>query len=69
MAADVDLEAIGKSEQCDGYTGAHLAALVRRASTQAMRDFMSRKGSAEPVVNTEHFKEAAKNIKPISEKV
>lgn len=71
MDADVDLEVIGKSEQCDGYTGADLAALIREAGIQALKDFMIANDTQKSLcVNTEHFNKAVNKIRPsISEKV
>ncbi|XP_018571520.1 nuclear valosin-containing protein-like isoform X2 [Anoplophora glabripennis] len=72
MAPDVNLEEIAKFEQCQGYTGADLAALVREASITALKDFMIHNiiNTDVPVVVTmEHFKEAIKKIRPsVSEK-
>lgn len=70
LAPDVDLEAIGKSEQCDGYTGADLSALVREAGIQALKEFMLQTDQKQsPLVTTIHFKLAVAKIRPsITEK-
>ncbi|KAF5303990.1 hypothetical protein FQA39_LY01775 [Lamprigera yunnana] len=70
LAPDVDLELIGKSQQCDGYTGADLAALVREAGIHALKEHMSEPDTKElPSITTEHFKKAVAKIRPsISEK-
>ncbi|KAF5306432.1 hypothetical protein FQR65_LT07344 [Abscondita terminalis] len=69
LAPDVDLELIGKSEQCDGYTGADLAALVREAGVQALREYMVQPDTKQIIVTTEHFKKAVAKIRPsITEK-
>lgn len=65
LAPDVDLEVIGKSSQCDGYTGADLAALVHEAGLQALREVVS-EPSTKPaaMVTTEHFNRAVLKIRP-----
>ncbi|KAK4876954.1 hypothetical protein RN001_009460 [Aquatica leii] len=70
LAPDVDLELIGKSEQCDGYTGADLAALIREAGVQALKEYIVQPDTKQiPVVTTEHFKKAVAKIRPsITEK-
>ncbi|XP_018335493.1 uncharacterized AAA domain-containing protein C16E9.10c isoform X2 [Agrilus planipennis] len=70
MSPDVDLEIIGKSEPCEGYTGADLAALVREASVEALKEFMVHNDPQRPlVVSTDHFTRAVAKIRPsISEK-
>lgn len=67
----VDLEAIGKSEQCAGYTGADLAALVRETGVIALKEYMLAGESKQPLlVNADHFKKALTKIRPsVSEKV
>lgn len=71
LAPDVDLEAIGTSEQCSGYTGADLAALVRQASRFALRDLMKESVTDKAcLVTAKHFIRAALTVKPsVSEKV
>ncbi|RZB40952.1 AAA domain containing protein, partial [Asbolus verrucosus] len=65
LAPDVDLEAIGTSEQCQGYTGADLAALVKEAGIVALKEFMLCGDTQKPlVVNMEHFKRAIAKIRP-----
>ncbi|KAJ3415023.1 hypothetical protein HDV05_005668 [Chytridiales sp. JEL 0842] len=45
LRADVDLHAIGTSDNCDGFSGADLAALVREAAVAALREsFLYRPG-------------------------
>lgn len=71
MAPDVDLQLIGKSEQCDGYTGADLAALVREAAVIALKEIMLLgDGQQAVMVTTEHFNKAVSKIRPsVTEKV
>ncbi|KAK5642443.1 hypothetical protein RI129_008610 [Pyrocoelia pectoralis] len=70
LSPDVDLEVIGKSEQCDGYTGADLSALVREAGIQALKEYMLQPDQKQcPLVTTIHFKLAVTKIRPsITEK-
>lgn len=70
MAPFVDLEAIGKSEQLSGYTGADLAALVRETGVIALKEYMLEDSKQPLVVTSEHFKKAISKIRPsVSEKV
>lgn len=72
LAPDVDLELIGKWEQCEGYTGADLAALVREAATEAIKELMINGTTPveTPSVNNEHFVKAVAKIRPsVTEKV
>ncbi|KAF7988070.1 hypothetical protein HCN44_007564 [Aphidius gifuensis] len=38
---DISIEDVGKSERCNGYTGADLAGLVRESSTAALKESMA----------------------------
>lgn len=70
MAPDVDLAAIGISEQCHGYTGADLAALVKEAGVVALKEYILAPESQALVVTTEHFKTAITKVRPsVPEKV
>ncbi|KAJ3660400.1 hypothetical protein Zmor_004850 [Zophobas morio] len=65
LAPDVDLEAIGTCEQCQGYTGADLAALVKEAGIVALKEFMLCGDTQKPImVNMEHFQRAISKIRP-----
>ncbi|EEZ99985.1 Nuclear valosin-containing protein-like [Tribolium castaneum] len=65
LAPDVDLEAIASSEQCRGYTGADLAALVKEAGIVALKEFMLCGDTQKSlVVNMEHFTRAIAKIRP-----
>ncbi|XP_065171878.1 nuclear valosin-containing protein-like isoform X2 [Atheta coriaria] len=72
LADDVDLELIGTSAECEGYTGADLAALVREAAVRALREVIldGEIAHGKPVIiTTEHFKHAVVKIRPsVSEK-
>lgn len=68
----MDLEVIGKSEQCNGYTGADLASLVRETGVIALKEFIITSGDNQQplVVTAEHFKKALLKIRPsVSDKV
>lgn len=71
LEADVDLDVIGKSEQCDGFTGADLAALVREAGIQSLKDYMLMNDQTKSLtISTDHFNRAVnKIISSVSEKV
>lgn len=61
---------IGKSEQCRGYTGADLAALVREAAVIALKEVMMCGEGQVVRVTTEHFNQAVNKIRPsVTEKV
>ncbi|XP_011505292.1 PREDICTED: nuclear valosin-containing protein-like [Ceratosolen solmsi marchali] len=63
LAEDVNLQAIGGSDRCDGYTGADLAALIREAGVEALREIMSGiSDSAE--ICTRHLNAAFDKIRP-----
>ncbi|CAH1968223.1 unnamed protein product [Acanthoscelides obtectus] len=66
LAPDVDLEEIGTSEECRGFTGADLAALVREAGVLALKDVLCGEtmSGSEIMVTGEHFKNAFKKIRP-----
>ena len=68
------IEAITTSEQCDGFSGADIANLVREAATIALRadldmerenkDSMEEERNRVDYVTTEHFALAAKKTRP-----
>lgn len=60
---------MGRSDRCDGYTGADLAAFVRESGVEALREIMSGlPGSAE--ICARHLASAFDKIRPsVSEKV
>lgn len=69
LAADVDLVQIGFSEKCEGYSGADLAALVREAGLESLKELIS--GYQGPVeVGMRHIALALNKIRPsVREKV
>nr|CAI5852258.1 unnamed protein product [Callosobruchus analis] len=66
LAPGVDLEEIGMSEECRGFTGADLAALVREAGVLALKDVLCGEAMSEIeiMVTVDHFKNAFKKIRP-----
>ncbi|CAG5108706.1 Similar to NVL: Nuclear valosin-containing protein-like (Homo sapiens) [Cotesia congregata] len=60
---DVDLEAVGKSDKCDGYTGADLASLVREAGLEALKE-STINNSDLTKVSMRHFDSAFTKIRP-----
>jgi len=67
----VSLETLGSNECTSGYTGADLAALVREASLQLLKEVMATGGSSKNLlVELRHFNAAISNIRPsVSEMV
>ncbi|XP_023289687.1 nuclear valosin-containing protein-like [Orussus abietinus] len=41
LANDVNLEDVGNSDKCDGYTGADLAALIRESSMEVLKESLN----------------------------
>ncbi|XP_067015689.2 nuclear valosin-containing protein-like [Anabrus simplex] len=64
LAGDVNLEELGCCQQCEGYTGADLAALVREAGVEALKEYMTSPDYSELVVANRHFKNALRKIRP-----
>ncbi|XP_049827449.1 nuclear valosin-containing protein-like isoform X1 [Schistocerca gregaria] len=70
LADNVDLESLGKSDRCHSYTGADLAALVREAAVQSLKEHLKQPDAeGNLAVTAEHFAVALAKIRPsISEK-
>lgn len=68
LASDVNLTEIAKKPECDGYSGADLAALVREAGIQSVKDLMNFDSEvdskADLTVSLKHFERALKKIRP-----
>ena len=61
----VDLEAIGKSERTEGFSGADLAALVREAGIAVVREWSDNKIlDDETCICARHFEEAFSRVRP-----
>lgn len=71
LAEDVNLAEVSLNPRCEGYTGADLAALVREASMQAIKEFMADGGEPKQLsVCSRHFTLALEKIRPsVSERV
>lgn len=71
FAPDVNLEEIATLEECSGFTGADLTALVREAGVLALKDmFCGQNMLGSVMVTSEHFKRAFSKIRPsVPEKV
>ncbi|XP_075229913.1 nuclear valosin-containing protein-like smid [Lycorma delicatula] len=66
---DVNLETIGHSELCHGYTGADLSSLVREAGMESLKEYMANNGAGPVCVAARHFMAALQKIRPsVSEK-
>lgn len=74
LGDDVNLEEIGTSPGCDGFSGADLSALVREAAVTSLREVLDRAESLEAngeppeneavVVRMRHFVEAVRKTSP-----
>lgn len=69
LAADIDLEAIGKSDECDGFSGADLGHLVQRATHHRLKECLrQRKRNPATRINAKvsmrHFNLAFQEVKP-----
>lgn len=62
---------MGRNERCIGYTGADLAALVREAGIQALKEHMLESDRKSKIVVSErHFNKAFNKLRPsVTEKV
>ncbi|PON78164.1 Spastin [Parasponia andersonii] len=60
LDASVDLDAIGRMEACNNFSGADLAALVDQAAQIALQDDLSESET----IKTAHFEQAVINISP-----
>lgn len=67
LASNVDLSEVAYRPECNGYSGADLAALVREAGVQALKDLVVKSEvdpAADVCVTLEHFERALKIIRP-----
>ncbi|KZC05562.1 Nuclear valosin-containing protein-like [Dufourea novaeangliae] len=64
LATNVNLEQIGYNSKCDGYTGADLAALIREAGVEALRELMDIHYSGQPEISMRHILAAFDKIRP-----
>ncbi|KAG7210368.1 hypothetical protein KM043_011903 [Ampulex compressa] len=63
LAGDVNLEEIGYNSKCEGYTGADLAALIREAGIEALRELMAGY-SGPPEISMRHLLIAFDKVRP-----
>lgn len=63
LAADVDLQVIATSAQLTGFSGADLAALVREACVEALKEGL-RDGGGARKVGVRHFEAAIRQVQP-----
>ncbi|XP_053974269.1 nuclear valosin-containing protein-like isoform X1 [Hylaeus volcanicus] len=64
LAADVNLEQIGYNNKCDGYTGADLAALIREAGVEALRELLDIHYTGQSEISMRHILSAFDKIRP-----
>ncbi|KAL0280144.1 UNVERIFIED_CONTAM: hypothetical protein PYX00_001524 [Menopon gallinae] len=67
LASDVDLADIARREECNGYSGADLAAVVREAGVQAVKDLIAKSEldtEAPVLVSKKHFERALISVRP-----
>ena len=69
LAADVDIDAIAISEVLTGFSGADMAALLREACVEALKEGMARLGEGKgpldaPEVAARHFAGALRQVQP-----
>ncbi|KAK2580628.1 hypothetical protein KPH14_007738 [Odynerus spinipes] len=63
LAADINLEEVGYNDKCDGFTGADLAALIREAGIEALRELMTGY-HGQPEICMRHIVAAFNKIRP-----
>lgn len=63
LAADINLEEVGYNDKCDGFTGADLAALVREAGIEALRELMTGY-HGQPEICMRHVAAAFDKVRP-----
>ncbi|XP_020295662.1 nuclear valosin-containing protein-like [Pseudomyrmex gracilis] len=62
LAADVNLEQIGYNAKCEGYTGADLAALIKEAGMEALKEIID--GYGQPEISMRHIFLAFDKVQP-----
>lgn len=62
LTSDVNLNEVGYHEKCEGYTGADLAALIKEASMEALKEIIAGNGQAE--VSMRHIYRAFDKVQP-----
>ncbi|XP_018404185.1 PREDICTED: nuclear valosin-containing protein-like [Cyphomyrmex costatus] len=62
LASDVDLNQVAYDNRCDGYTGADLAALIREAGMEALKEIIA--GYGQPEISMRHIFQAFDKVQP-----
>ncbi|KYN16964.1 Nuclear valosin-containing protein-like protein [Trachymyrmex cornetzi] len=62
LASDVDLNQVAYDNRCDGYTGADLAALIREAGMEALKEVIA--GYGQPEISMRHIFQAFDKVQP-----
>ncbi|KAG5331333.1 NVL protein, partial [Acromyrmex charruanus] len=62
LASDVDLNQVAYDNRCDGYTGADLAALIREAGMEALKEVIA--GYGQPEISMRHIFQAFDKMQP-----
>ncbi|EFN61467.1 Nuclear valosin-containing protein-like [Camponotus floridanus] len=56
LASNVDLNQVGYNDKCEGYTGADLAALIKEAGMEALKEIIA--GYGQPEITMQHIYQA-----------
>ncbi|XP_011865360.1 PREDICTED: nuclear valosin-containing protein-like [Vollenhovia emeryi] len=62
LASDVDLNQVAYDSRCEGYTGADLAALIREAGMEALKEIIA--GYGQPEISMRHIFQAFDKVQP-----
>lgn len=62
LASDVDLNQVAYDNRCEGYTGADLAALIREAGMEALKEIIA--GYGQPEISMRHIFQAFDKVRP-----
>ncbi|XP_029170437.1 nuclear valosin-containing protein-like [Nylanderia fulva] len=62
LAADVDLNQVGYNDKCEGFTGADLAALIKEAGMEALKEIIAGYGQSE--ISMQHIYRAFDKVQP-----
>ncbi|XP_011161117.1 nuclear valosin-containing protein-like isoform X2 [Solenopsis invicta] len=62
LASDVDLNKVAYDNRCEGYTGADLAALIREAGMEALKEIIAGYGQTE--ISMRHIFQAFDKVQP-----
>lgn len=62
LASNVDLNQVGYNDKCEGYTGADLAALIKEAGMEALKEIIA--GYGQPEITMQHIYRAFDKVQP-----